>query len=73
VESFSLPHNDVIAVHAYRPVMRPAPSRGIRVSGQPPDAEGAGRYRMMYERAAADRAAGICLWNVGAQTVGTYL
>jgi endo-1,4-beta-mannosidase len=85
---FLLPYNDVNAVHVYthgdETSTVPAVATFSRATGKPwiieefgypasmPGADRADRYREMYDLAAANHAAGIGLWNVGAQTVDTY-
>jgi hypothetical protein len=85
---FSLPYNDVNAVHVYTAGAAtstvPAVAEFSRATGKPwiieefgypasmSDADRADRYREMYDRAAGNHAAGVGLWNVGAQTVDTY-
>ena len=85
---FSLPDNDVNALHVYTAGEAnqtvPAVAEFSRSTGKPwiieefgypaslPDADRADRYRRMYDRAAANHAAGVGLWNVGTQTTDTY-
>lgn len=85
---FSLPHNDVNALHVYAPgdssTTIPNVAAFSKAEGKPwiieefgypaslPDAERADKYREMYEVAERNNAAGTGLWNVGAQTADTY-
>jgi hypothetical protein len=85
---FSLPHNDVVALHVYTSgdaaVSVPAVARFSQGIGKPwmieefgfpadlLDAERARRYAQMYDLAASYGAAGTGLWNVGPQVVDTY-
>jgi len=85
---FALPHNDFAALHVYtqgdRETAVPAVAEFSRAIGKPwvieefgfpadlPDAERARRYEDVYERADRYGAAGVGLWNVGAQTTDTY-
>ncbi len=85
---FSLPDNDINALHVYTAgdanKTVPAVAQFSGSTGKPwiieefgypaslPDADRADRYRRMFDRAAANHAAGVGLWNVGTQTTGTY-
>jgi hypothetical protein len=85
---FNLPDNDIVALHVYTDGEAnstiPQVARFSREIGKPwiieefgypaslPDDERAWRFEAMYERAEANGAAGVGLWNVGSQTADTY-